>query len=129
MPESPSKPSTPTIAALAKTDPLAAIVCLVAFVLSAAGIPSKLGLSPATTSAIGSAVVFTAAAGRGYLRYRKGEEVALQDLFATALGAILFLLSVAGVTNAIALDSDTIAMIGSGLATLAAGQRARKPAV
>lgn len=126
----PPTPATrpPTLANLARTDSLAAIVCAIVFVLSAAGIPTALGLSAAATSAIGAAVVLSAAAVRGGLRMRKGEEVALQDLLAAAIGAILFALSLAGLPNALAIDANGIAMAGSALATAAAGWRVRTEA-
>jgi len=111
-----------------KADPIAALVSLVVFILSAFKIPTALHLSTAATTAIGSAVVFTAASVRGYLKYRKGEEVALQDLFATAVGAIFLALSLAGVPNAIAIDADTAAMIGSALVTALSVRRTVKPA-
>lgn len=111
----------------AKADPIAAIVSLVVFFLSAFKIPTLLHLTTAATTAIGSAVVFTAAAVRGYLHYRKGEEVALQDLFAAAVGAIFLALSLAGVPNAVPLDADAAAMIGSALVTALSFRRAVKP--
>lgn len=111
-----------------KADPIAAMVSLVVFFLSAFKIPTLLNLTVAATTAIGSAVVFTAAAVRGYLRYRKGEEVALQDLFAAALGAIFLALSLAGVPNAMPLDADTTAMLGSAVVTALSFRRAIKPA-
>lgn len=111
-----------------KTDPIAAMVSLVVFVLSAFKIPTALHLTTAQTTAIGSAVVFTAAAVRGYLKYRKGEEVALQDLFAVAVGAILGLVSLTGAPNAMPLDADTAAMIGSALVTALTVRRTVKPA-
>lgn len=122
----PTKPST--LSNLAKADPIAAAVSLIVFVLSTAKIPERLGLTADATVGIGAAVVAVAGAVRGYLRYRKGEEVALQDLFAAAIGLIFGALSLAGVPNMMEMDPNTIAMLASALVTILTVRRSVKPA-
>lgn len=115
------------LAALATSaDPVAAAVSLIVFALSVAGVPSRLGLDNAAVTAIGSAVILVAAAGRAIVAWWRGVKVSLQDPIAAALSAVILALSILGVPNAAEIDADTIAILASSIVSIATMNRAQK---
>lgn len=117
-------PATPLQALSRSPDPAAAAVSIIVFVLSLAGLPERLGLSNAAVTAIGSAVIFVAAAIRAVVRWRSGDKVGLQDPIAAALSAVLFALSLFGLPDLAKVDANTIATLASSIVMLATMKRA-----
>jgi hypothetical protein len=118
---------TPPTPRTSMADPAYATAAFIVSILSAAGLPSKLGLSTTVLMAGGGLLVAVLAIGRGVIDARAGRPVALQDKIATGLGALVALLVALGLPIQ-TLDADTTMAIASAAASAFALRRATKPA-
>jgi len=103
-------------------DRIAAAIALVATLLSATGLPSKLGLTPQWVTAIGGLVLACAGIIRGLLQHHDGVRVDWRDLLGAALGVIAIGLGLDGAAVD-QIDPDMLAGGASFAAMVFAAQR------
>lgn len=96
--------------------------------LSAIGVPNRLGMGPDAVSAIGGGIVAAVAITRWVIRNMRKAPTDWRDVLGTIVGvfaAVLGVSDLVGHSEALdGIDPDLFAMLGSGLATAFAAHRA-----